>query len=237
MRFEAPAGKSRQDEALAIAADEAPTVLVTGVGQAEGARPAAAALACAGADLDRAALLVDVGGKAPRPALVASEAARKLEQRLAAHLTQTRVAARGQICQIAVAADPDGLADAAAAVTIARGLLAAVYVPASLAQEAVSSGVGPPFSAALLRADLDEDRALVALAVRDLLAHGLRVAVLKRPLSWIPARRALFGVLPGGAPGGLPEYLTKCLVFNQYECYGRSDDSGTDTARTAQQER
>ena len=62
-------------------------VLVTAVGAASGARAAAAALACAASEPDRAALLIDLdGGRAPRPSLVATSAARALEERLAAHL-------------------------------------------------------------------------------------------------------------------------------------------------------
>ena len=54
-------------------------ILVVAVGGAEGSRPAAAALACAGAEPDRASLLIDlVEGRAPRPTLVASAAARSL---------------------------------------------------------------------------------------------------------------------------------------------------------------
>ena len=62
---------------------DAATVLVTAVGAAEGARPAAAALACSGANADRATLFVDFGGRRPRPTLLTSVAARALEQRLA----------------------------------------------------------------------------------------------------------------------------------------------------------
>ena len=89
--------------ASSIRSRGAPTVLVTAVGGAEGRAAAAAALACAGADVDRAALLVDVGGRPPRPTLLASAAARGLEERLAAHLPSARVAARGQVCHLAVA--------------------------------------------------------------------------------------------------------------------------------------
>ena len=63
-------------------APDSPLVLVTAVGDAEGSRGAAAALACAGADADRATLLVDVGGRAQRPTLLASSAANQLEERL-----------------------------------------------------------------------------------------------------------------------------------------------------------
>jgi hypothetical protein len=64
----------------------------------------------------------------------------------------------------------------------------------------------------LLRADLDRDRALAALAARDLIAAGLRVAILKRALPWVQARRALFGLLPGDAPGGMPPRMVRSLV-------------------------
>lgn len=108
---------------------DAATVLVTSVGEAEGARAAAAALACAGTDTDLATLLVDVGGRAPRPTLLASAAARRLEERLVAHLPKARVAARGQVCHLAVPADSEGLEVASAAATVARGALASSIYP------------------------------------------------------------------------------------------------------------
>jgi len=185
-------------------------IVVTAVGNAEGARGAAAALACAEADVDSAALLVDVGGRAPRPTLLASAAAQKLEERLAAHLPQVRVAARGQVCHLAVPADGEGLEAAAAAVTVAREATAVVHVQPELLQEVLAQPSLRP-TGVLLRADLTQDRALVALAVRDLLARDLAVAVLKRRLSWVVERRALFGVLPAESPGGLPERLIRRL--------------------------
>ncbi len=184
--------------------------VVTAVGNAEGARGAAAALACAGADVDTPALLVDVVGRAPRPTLLASAAAQKLEERLAAHLPQLRVAARGQVCHLAVPADGEGLEVAAAAATVAREATAVVHVQPELLQEVLAQPSLRP-TGVLLRADLIQDRALVALAVRDLLARDLAVAVLKRRLGWVVERRALFGVLPAGSPGGLPERLVRRL--------------------------
>lgn len=186
-----------------------PTIVVAAVGEAEGARAAAAALACAGADLDLATLLIDLGGKAPRPALLASAAAQKLEERLAAHLPDARVAARGQICHLAVSADEEGLERAAAAVSVAREATAVVHVPPRLLQEALECGLRP--SAVLLRADLEKDRPLLALAARDLLARGLAFAVLKRRLAWVAERRALFGALPAGSQGALPVRLVRRL--------------------------
>ncbi len=189
----------------------APTVLVTAVGEAEGSRSAAAALACATAELDAAPLLIVVGGRAPRPTLIASAAAQQLEGRLKAYLEDAKVAARGQVCHLAVAADAEGLATAAAAAATAREAGAVVHLPSGLLQLALTE---PAFevTAVLLRADLSSDRALIALAVRDLLDSGVRAAVLKRRLTWVAERRALFGVLPVGAAGGLSERLVRQLT-------------------------
>jgi hypothetical protein len=177
------------------------TVAVTAVGAAEGARAAAAALACAGAGADRASLLVDLDGRPPRPTLLASAAARELEERLGAHLPRARVAARGQVCHLAVAEDEDGHAAVSAAVTVARGSLAVVHAPPGSVRELLASG-RPRFTGVLLRAEVAADRALLSLVAQDLLARGLDLAVLKRRLSWVDERRALFGVL--GPDAGIP---------------------------------
>jgi hypothetical protein len=208
---------------------DAPTVLVTAVGAAEGARPAAAALACAGADVDRATLLVDFGGRPPRPTLLTSVAARKLEERLAAHLPSVRVAARGQLCQIAVAADAAGLEAALAAVTVARGALAALHLPPPAVQPLLREGLGERLSGALLRADLERDRALLALVVRDLRGRGLAVGVLKQRLAWVAERRALFGTLAPGGAGTLPDALVRRLGEPQIS----TDTAGMEPVRAA----
>jgi hypothetical protein len=187
------------------------STLVTGVGEAEGSRGAAAALACAAADVDVATVLVDVGGRAPRPTLIASAAARQLEDRLRGHLPEARVAARGQVCHLAVPAEPEGLELASAAATIARESGTVVHLPPGLLHEVLTRPGWDP-SGVLLRADLGSDRALVALAVRDLIGRDLPAVVLKRRLTWVAERRALFGALPVGAPGGLPERLVRRLM-------------------------
>lgn len=188
-----------------------PTVVVAAVGEAEGARGAAAALACAGADVDLATLFVDVGGKAPRPALLASSAAQKLEERLRAHLPDTGVAARGQVCHLAVSADADGLASAAAAAAVARETASVIHVSPQLLQEALECDLRP--SGVLLRVELANDRPLLSLVARDLLARGLDFAVLKRRLPWVAERRALFGALPAGSQGAPPARLLRRLGF------------------------
>jgi hypothetical protein len=183
-----------------------PVVLATGVGEASGARAAAAALACAGADPDRPGLLIDVGGAPPRPTLLASAGARALEERLAAHLPGHRSASRGQTCHLAVGADPLDFDAIRAALPLVRDAVAVVHLPPALLRSVLGEP-GVEASAVLLRADLPAGRVLAALAARDLIRRGLRVRVLGRPLAWVPARRALFGLLSPGAPGGLPPRL------------------------------
>jgi hypothetical protein len=184
-------------------------ILVTAVGGASGARAAAAALACAGSEPDRPGLLIDVDGRAPRPTLVSSAGARDMEERLTAHLPQLRAASRGQTCHLAVDDDQEAFGSVQAALQVARESVAVVHLaPARL--RGVLEETGIHASGALLRADLDTDRALTALAVRDLLHHDLRVKVLKRPLAWVPARRALFG-FPLQAAGSLTSSLAPAL--------------------------
>lgn len=173
--------------------------LATHVGQAGEARAAAAALACAGSDVERAALLVELaGGRTPRPSLIATAAARELEERLAAHLPEAAVAARGRICLLTPEGeDDDRFGRVAAALPLVRGSLAVVHLPPPLFQRALAEpGIRP--GGALLRADLAADRALTALAVRELLERGIETVVLKRPLSWLTGRAALLGALPRG---------------------------------------
>jgi hypothetical protein len=188
-----------------------PLVLVAAVGEAEGSWGAAAALACAGAEIDSAPLLIDVGGKTPRPTLIASAAAQRLESRLKAQLPDAKAAARGQVCHLAVSTDPDELEAAVSAAATARESAVVVHIPPQFLHEA-PAGFEAQASAVLLRADLRSDRALVALTVRDLIERGVAAAVLKRRLTWIAERRALFGVLPSGAAGGLPERLVRQLT-------------------------
>jgi hypothetical protein len=203
-----------------------PAVLVSAVGAAEGARTAAAALACAGADVDRAPLLVDIGGRPPRPTLLASAAARHLEERLVGHLPTARVAARGQVCHLAV---EDGEIEpeiALGAMAVARDEARVIHTPPASLQALLDGPLAATLSGVLLRADLPTDRPLLALAVHDLLCRGLRVAVLKRRLPWVAERRALFGTLPPGAAGGLPSGVVRKLLSES--CYGANRESRED---------
>jgi len=187
-----------------------PVVLVTTVGAASGARAAAAALACAASEPDRAALLIDLEeGRAARPSLIATAGARSLEERLIAHMPDAAVASRGSLCQLKLPAGPEGIEGIAAALPLVRESVCIVHLPPHLLRPVLAETRIQP-TAALLRADLAADRALTALAVRDLIARGLRVAVIKRPLGRLAERAALLGVSGGG---GLPaQGVAACQV-------------------------
>jgi hypothetical protein len=186
-------------------------VVVSRVGEADGSKPIAAALACAGSGPNRAALLVELSdGRQPRPALVASAAARSLEERLVGHLPEAGVASRGTLCHLTLPERRDGLERVPSALALVRGSVAVVHLPPGLLQAAFEA-VAIRAGGALLRADLAHDRALTALAARDLLSRGVAVAVAKRPLGWVPSHRALFGALPADASTGLPPRMLRLL--------------------------
>lgn len=214
-----------------IAIERGPVVLVTAVGAASGARAAAAALACAASEPDRAALLIDFGeGRPPRPSLIATAGARKLEERLHAHLPDASIASRGQICRLSMPPEPEGVEQIAASLPLVRGSAGVIHLPPPLVRPALEE---PRIRATgvLLRADLAEARALTALAVCDLMAHGLRVVVLKHPLGWFIARAALLGAIPSGIEA-LPVRVRRQLLGAEdskfRRCYPEGDGSGDD---------
>ena len=183
---------------LAEGSAAAPRVLIAAASNgARGCESLAAALAVCAADETCAALLVDVGaGRARRPTLLASAAARDCESRLGG--TSGGAAARGLICHLAAKPGEDGIERAVeAAAKLPDCAACVVRVDASLWQATLEHPRLRP-RAALLRAELPRDRALAALAVRDLRGRGLAVRIATRPLAWAPARRALAGVRPGG---------------------------------------
>lgn len=172
---------------------DGPVILVTTVAAAAGAKAAAAALACAASEPDRAALLIDLDdGRPPRPSLVATASARNLEERLATHMPEAAVASRGRFCQLTLPAEPESLDRIAAALPLARESAAIVHLPPALLRPVVEEP-RIPASAALLRADLTDNRALTAIVVRDLIERGLRIAVVKRQPGWLAGRAALLG--------------------------------------------
>lgn len=205
-----------------------PVVLATRVGAAKGSRAVAAALACAASEPDRAALLIDLEeGRVPRSTLVATAGARELEERLAAHLPDTAIASRGRVCQLKLSPEHEAIETLVAALPLARESAAVVHLPPVLLR-AVLGDTRIRSTGALLRADLTEDRALTALAVRDLVAGGLRVGVVKRPLGSIAASAARLGALPMGPQAFFSSACERLLRTEDRrfrQCYDGKDET------------
>jgi hypothetical protein len=175
------------------------SVLVSSVAAERGAPALAAALATAIGQAGRPALLIELSeAQKRRPTLLASPDARELESLLRGQLGG-EPAARGHACHLILPADAASLDEAAEATELApAGAACVVQVPAVLWQPALDH-TGLRIDAGVLAAELPRDRALAALAVRDLHSRGLRARVAGRPLGPLAARRAMAGVAVGGA--------------------------------------
>lgn len=193
-----------------------PVVLASGMGPARGARPAAAALACAAAELGHAPLFLDLKGSPPRETAPGTASARDLEAALRPQL-RAEVAASGVLCRV-VPASPDGDLDTvAAALAIARrhGSPAVVVVPDKRLMEVLKE-VSP--SAVLLCADLRRgDGYFSRKVVRQVTASGVPVSRLKRPISWLSGHHAILGTLRRGAPDWPPPELVHGLFGRRAE--------------------
>ncbi|HVX32586.1 MAG TPA: hypothetical protein VHA80_05535 [Solirubrobacterales bacterium] len=193
-----------------------PVVLVSAIGRAEGGRAAAAALACAGVGAARSPLLLDVGGCRPRPTLLASAAAKRIEDRLAAALPGAAVGARGGVCHAAVRTDPAGIASLGAALD----LLPRTAIVVHCEQEGLRSLMGAPvasrIAAALILSEPGIGRALAAPLLFELLDRGLAVALMARRQDWVAERRAMFGALPAGEVEGLPPALVAWFAGSKW---------------------
>lgn len=188
------------------------TILVTALGDAEGSRAAAAALACAGAAANDAPLLIELGGNPPRPTLLTSVAANALERRVRDAIGPAgAVAARGQFCHLTVTANRSALDQVAAAAAVPDGpRLVVLHLPEHLLSMAADGSTIRPCGV-LLRAD-PQDRSMAARTVRELGSAGIPVSVLKTRMNWAAERRALFGALPPGAPEALPAAVVSRLL-------------------------
>jgi soluble lytic murein transglycosylase-like protein len=160
------------------------------------ATAAALAVALAQAEQGATVLLAELGaGPKRRPTLLSSSPARIAEQRLGA-LGIGPAAARGRICWVGIPLDEDWL-DALAALHKGSSDAVVAHLPAPQWRRAIDDP-GLPVSGALIRAYVRAQRPLLALAVADLRALGVRVRVAARPLGLVGSRRALAGLDPGG---------------------------------------
>jgi hypothetical protein len=177
----------------------------TWLGEAAGSLELAAALAVeaakGGGHGMTGALLIEFGEPRPsRPTILASPQASEIEQALGG--LGARAAARGRICHLRLPADREGRRLAGAALgALPESALCVIHVPPdSLRAQLESPDLLP--RGALLRADLERERSLAALAAADLSSRGIRVRIARDPLGWLSGRLALAGLQPAAAPAG-----------------------------------
>ena len=190
------------------------TVLCGELPGAGGGLPTAAALAVtlAGEPGERGAvLLIDASGDSGRgPTMLASAAARDLERTMRG--AGFEAAARGRVAWASLGAterEPERIGECVDAAGAVRAVLIVLPVeiwPALLARDAVR------VDAVLLRASLPAQRALAALAVRELRAGGLRVRIAACGPGRVGTRRALAGVDPGGEAARRSARLARGLL-------------------------
>jgi Transglycosylase SLT domain/D-alanyl-D-alanine carboxypeptidase/Putative Flp pilus-assembly TadE/G-like len=194
-----------------------PVVLATAIAGSGGATSLAAgvgvAIAC-GSDR-RAALLIDLDppSRGRRPTVLASDSARELEDELRdIGGAFAAAAARGHLCYLPLAAGDDALdrvvelLDRAPAASVVIVHVPPALWPRAVGDERLGARGG------LMRAELPADRALAALAVRELHERGLRARVVSDPLGRVASRRALAGIEPGGAASRRAGRLARGLL-------------------------
>ena len=187
-------------------------VLVAELPGAAGASATAAALAVACACGDgQPVALIEVGGRRRGPTMLASSSARSLEERMRA--AGRDCCARGRFVSVPVDASGGWEDELVATVTVLGETGSAVVcLPPPLVRWALARaelGV----DAVVLRAELPRQRALAALAVRELRAAGVPVKIARRAPGRVATRRALAGIEPGGDASPRAERLAAALLL------------------------
>ena len=217
------------------ALDERTVVLVTAVAPRSGSKAAAAA-SPARLGVDRPGLLIDIGGRPPRPTLVASAGARELEEKLVATCPSCVPPPVGRPV---ISPSPRARHSRLYArrcrwfATPSRSSTCHRLdcSPRSPIRASASSGSAPRQPRRIAP--------LSALAVGDLVDRGLAYRGVQAPARLGSARRALFGVLPPDVRAACPPSPGPLGKPNSAEhaCYADPDDEETDPARTPQQQR
>ena len=174
------------------------SLLVTDLGGASGGLAVAAAVGAALASAERRVLLAEIGAERSRgPTTLASSSARALEQELR---------------ELGIPSGrPHAAGSAGSGFPRRTSPSASSHVQSRRRIRRSRSSTSPPgcgaspwtsrrclYGAGLLRADLAEDRPLMALAVIELRERRLPVRVASRPLGLVASRRALAGLEVGG---------------------------------------
>ena len=193
-------------------------LIAADVAGSEGALPLAAAVGVFAADSGREVILAELS-EPPRPrraTLLATPAARGLERELSAR--GLVAAARGHICHLALAAEPDSL-EALASLDSRAGLILAHMPPLLWRESLEHPGLRP--RAALLGVTLPTDRPLAALVAAEMRGEGVRVKLATKPLPLLAARRATAGVAPGGSAGTRVARLARALLGGHEKRFSR----------------
>jgi hypothetical protein len=187
-----------------------PAILATGTGRGP-SQGLAAAVAVEGSALTGAAtLFIDWADGARRrgPTLLASPAAREVEERLRS--AGRRAAARGGICHLAVEGG-EAIDGVAACVGDSGAELAVVHLPGRLWVPALDAeGLVPAGGCVLV--SLPGERSLAALAVGELARRRLPCRVATRAPGQLATRRALAGVRAGGWVSELAAGIARRLL-------------------------
>jgi hypothetical protein len=194
-----------------------PVVLVAAAGRSGGGLAEAAALAVAVARrADEGVLVVEITDeeRRRRPTLLASDAARDLERAVRAAPGGGQAVARGSVCWLKLAEGGEGDALATVAELLAAPLpceAVVVHLPPALWAAALDR---PDLAASggLVRADLDADRELAAIAVAELRTRGMAARVAKAAQGPVAARRSLAGLEAGAEATARAERAAKALV-------------------------
>ncbi|MDQ3729362.1 MAG: M15 family metallopeptidase, partial [Actinomycetota bacterium] len=192
-----------------MGADEPRLVAVTTLPGSDGGLATAAAIGVAlarcGATEPEGVVLVDPdSGVRRRPTLVSSSAARSLESELR---DVVPASARGTLCVVSVPAAE--LCETLEACRESRASAVVVHAEPERWRELVDEG---GVDAVVLRADASNERSLLAIAARELIAGGMPTGVIPRQPGLVQARRALAGIEPGGELGGRSARLARRLL-------------------------
>jgi len=188
-------------------------IAVIGSPMADATIGLAATLAVAVAKSDQlSCLLVEIVSEdsAKRsPTLLASTEARAIEGRLGD--SGIEGASRGHICSISLTDERWEEVGPSALIELALPSRVVFSFGAEAPHERISA-LGDDLAGCVALLDLPAERPLGAILAAEMLDRGAAVKITARQPGPVAARRALAGVMPGGAAEQYAEHLVSCLM-------------------------
>lgn len=176
-------------------------MLVAPVSVDHSAFPAAATVAARAGAAGRPVLLAELRGGARRPGLFSTALSRGVADLVRARFSDLTPVTRGQLCHLSLPVEDDVTTSVVAElprILPEQALCLVVSGPAELRELVETESVEP--DSALLVAEFPRDRAVTALACRDLSRRGIRCRIWRLPLGGMRAQLASLGLPPGGVP-------------------------------------